>query len=166
LHEVAIVDRVQVDVEGIPENSHHVAIPAVEPLEVVIYSKKASRRRSMPVYGFTAAGQPLVVDPQGARLVSAAGVVKAGETMWIQAREEKPEAAVGPFTPAPAGMTAVYEDGRRLPIVYYDVHGRPVSIFAGDKSHVLFVVDEDDDGLIGIEGGPHVTAAPVSPSTD
>jgi hypothetical protein len=50
--------------------------------------------------------------------------------------------------------------------VYYDVHGRPVSIFAGDKSHVLFVVDEDDDELIGIEGGPHVTAALVSPPTD
>ncbi len=50
--------------------------------------------------------------------------------------------------------------------VYYDVHARPVSIFAGDKSHGLFVVDEDDDELIGIEGGPHVTAALVSPPTD
>lgn len=166
MHEVTIVDRVQVDVEGISEFGHHVAIPAVEPLEAVIHNKKTARWRSMPVYGFTASGQPLVLDPQRAKLVTISFMVNAGETARIQAREVRPEGAVGPFTPAPAGMTAVFDDGRRLPIVFYDVHGRPVSVFDGDKSRVLFVVDEDDDGLVRIEGGPHVTAEQNPPQPD
>jgi hypothetical protein len=99
-------------------------------------------------------------------LVSVGAILNAGQTARIQARDVRPFAAVGPFTPAPAGMIAVFSGGRRLPIVYYDVHGRPVCIDDGDKSRVLFTLDEDDEQLTRIEGHPHVNDTQDPPPTD
>jgi hypothetical protein len=148
-----------------------VAIPTIEPLEVVIYDKETKGQYRRPVYGFTAAGQPPVLDKQAASLTSVGAILKPGETARIQTRDTRPFTAVGPFTPAPAGMIAVFSDGRRLPVVYYDVHGRPVCIDEGERSRVLFVLDEDDEILVRIEGDPrvdtlHVADAPNSPQTD
>jgi hypothetical protein len=146
----------QVDVDGIPEFGHHAAIPAVEPLEVAIYDKKTKGQYRRTVYGFTAAGQPLVLDKQGGAVVPVGAILKPGETAHIQKRDTRPYTAVGPFTSAPAGMTAVFSDGRRLPVVYYDVHGRPTCIYDGEKSRVLIALDEDDEELVRIEGDPRV----------
>jgi hypothetical protein len=58
-----------------------------------------------------------------------------------------------------------------LPVVYYDVHGRPVCMDEGERSRVLFALDEDDEELVRIEGAPrvdtlHVADSPNSPQTD
>jgi hypothetical protein len=144
---VAIVDRVQVDVEGIPEFGHHAAIPAAEPLDVVIRDKKTKREHAQAVYGFTADGRPLVLDRQRAKLVPVSSILTADQSARIEARSAQRFDAVGPFTPAPTGMVALFSDGRRLPIVYYDIHGRAVCMEDGNKSRELFTLDEDDEGL-------------------
>lgn len=164
MDEIAIVDRVPVNIEGMPEFSHHVAIPAVEPLDVLIFNdaNKTTVRR-LPVYGFTADGNPLVLDPREARLVSANAILAAGERARITQRYVAPYAAVGPFTPAPGGMIAVFSDGRRLPILYYDVHGRAVCADNDARSRTLFVLDDEDEEPIRIEGYPPVPDAPGSP---
>ena len=58
----------------------------------------------------------------------------------ILPRISTPEA---PFTPAPAGLYAVFSNGTKVPVVYFDAHG-----------HSLVI---DDKGPVRIEGEFHIS---------
>lgn len=55
---------------------------------------------------------------------------------------------------APKGLIALFSDGRRRPIVYYDAHGRSLCI-SGSDARNLFVIEEDDE-FVGVEGEPEL----------
>ncbi|WP_143249890.1 hypothetical protein [Amycolatopsis sacchari] len=154
MDEVTIVDRVQVDIDDLGKLADHVAIPPAEQLEVVYVNTESGGRRTRRVYGFTAGGDALVVPNSGARLVAAHREAKPNERLHIRRRsDDYSDRPVGPFTPAPKGLTAVFTDGRRLPIAYYDVHGRSVCI-DDDAACWLFVVHEDNEVLARVEEEP------------
>lgn len=154
--EVALVDRVTVD--GLDNLGEHVAIAATVPLKVSLLNRSTKAFRSLDVHGFTASGQPLVLN--GTRLVQAFRATEPDETVHnvypVAAGGGDPTDPVGPFTPAPAGMTAVLSDGNQLPVVYYDVHGRACAIDREPISRALFVLEEDD-GLVRIDLPPSAT---------
>src|SRR5690349_13120151 len=97
--EIAIVDRVQVDIEDLDKFDHHAAIPASEPLHAV-YVNSAHSRRVRTVYGFTAHGHPLVLNHDGSRLVDPWSDPRPGEK-FVGVQDADPPLS-GPFTPAPA----------------------------------------------------------------
>lgn len=144
--EVDIVDRVNVAiVDGIEDAGSRAAIPVSTPLVVLIGNKSTGQLRRVAVHGFTGDGEPLVLD--GTRLVRAAAVVKSGEKLHSICPKEptKLESPVGPFTPAPSGMSAVLNDGSTLPVAYYDVHGRACAVDQDPVSRSLFVLEEQED---------------------
>jgi len=49
----------------------------------------------------------------------------------------------GPFTPAPAGLVAVFADGREQPVLFYDVHGRAVLMDADDVTCDLVLAETE-----------------------
>lgn len=149
--EVDIVDRVSVDVDGLGDLGQHAAIAPAARLKVLLRNRTTKEFRSLPVYGFTAAGEPLV--PAGAHLtraVAAAAPDESVHSILPETPSERLENPVGPFTPAPAGMTAVFDDGSRLPVAYYDVHGRACAINLEPISRTLFVLEEGE-GLVRID---------------
>lgn len=154
--EVTITDRIEVDTEGLSKFEDHAAIPAAEPLEAVFKDKKTHVHRKLTVHGFTAAGHALVLDTSrsGHRLLRVWEAAQTGEVFQrIQRRSTTPTAATGPFTPAPPGLYAVLGDEIRVPVVFYDVGGRPVIIDADEQSRALYLASEDE-GLVRIEGNP------------
>ena len=152
--EIVIVDRVQVDIGELGEFAHefaqHAAIPVSEPLQAV-YVNRGGSRRVCTVYGFTANGQPLVLNDDGTRLVTVWGLKSVQQQFLGVQRPDNPP-LTGPFTPAPAGLVAVFQDGRKVPVVFYDVHGRAVLL--GEDDHRNLYLAEEDEALVRIEGNP------------
>lgn len=154
--EVTIIDRIEVDIDGLSKFDDHAALPPAEPLEAVFVNAKIHTRRTLTVHGFTAAGHPLVLDPVGHKLVRVwSAATQAERFERIQRRATSTDSPVGPFTPAPPGMVAVFDDGTRDPVVFYDAHGRPVLIDREKKSRELYLITEDES-LIAIEGNPAI----------
>lgn len=152
--DITISDQVDVHVEGLRDFDHHVAIPAIAPLEAV-FSHRSGRVSTRKVHGFNALGVALVLNGTSSRLVSVhEATPRDGD--FVGVRERPSPAMIGPFSPAPPGMTAVFTSGERLPVVYYDSLGRAVLI--GEDPHRGLYLAEEDEGLARIEGGP--TAAP------
>lgn len=146
--EVAIIDRVQVDVAGVGDLNTYAAIPVSEPLHAVYAGTGRGRSHTREVYGFTASGDPLVLNDDGTRLVPA--WKENGQRYRVERPDNPP--LRGPFSAAPAGMFAVFHDGRRMPVVFYDVHGRAVLI-GNDDDRSLYLAVEDTE-FARIEGGP------------
>ncbi|GAA1982947.1 hypothetical protein [Amycolatopsis minnesotensis] len=95
-----------------------------------------------PIYAFSDEGRPLVLDPDGTRLVPAERADLAGSKLpyvGIDVRFGPP--LTGPFTPAPAGLVAVFDSGRERPVLFYDVHGRPVLIDPHDVTCALVLAE-------------------------
>lgn len=135
---MTITDRIEVDIEGLSKFDDHAAIPAAEPLEAVVKDKKTHVQRMLTVHGFTASGHALVLDPSSNHLVRVWEATQTGGVFQrIQRRTTTPTAATGPFTPAPPGLFAMFRDETRVPVVFYDVHGRPVIIDKEELSHEL-----------------------------
>lgn len=150
--EIDIVDRVSVDVNGLGELDKRVAIAPATPLVVFYRNRSTQTFRRATVHGFNGSGEPLVVD--GNRLIRAVAAARPDETV-DSIRPEGPTDRrdghpVGPFTPAPAGMTAVFSDAT-LPVAFYDVYGRACAIDRDPGARSLFVL-EDDEGLVRIDG--------------
>lgn len=159
--EVEIVDRVQVDVAELKSFEDYAAITTAAPLHAVYKHKKAGHQRTEPVLGFTADRAALVLDEATGRLVRARSA--AGSSWTLEAVRPAhsiggPTEARGPFTPAPPGMEAVFSDGSREPIRYFDVYGRPVLIDREPTSRSLYLAQEDE-GIAAIEG-------PADPSSE
>ncbi|MGW5703871.1 hypothetical protein [Amycolatopsis japonica] len=151
--EVTIIDRVQVEVENLNKLDSHAAIPAAEHIEAIYQSTKTSMTRRARVHGFTADLRALVLAPNGASLVPVRQGAGPDEKFLRLRTIDYATEPRGPFTPAPPGLFAVYGNGKRTPIVYYDIYGRPVVIDADDQSRQLTLALEDTD-LAGIHGGP------------
>ncbi|MCG8919442.1 hypothetical protein L6E12_27065 [Actinokineospora sp. PR83] len=147
MEEIAIVDRVQVDIEGLGKLDGHVAIAPARPLEA-LYTTKGGGSLVKPVHAFTATGHPLVLDVERKVLVPASRVLTPGTVYHGIADAEEPLS--GPFTPAPRGMVAVLSGGERMPVVFYDRHGRAVLIGEGPHRE-LYLANEESD-LVRIEG--------------
>ncbi|WP_435157100.1 hypothetical protein [Amycolatopsis sacchari] len=153
MDEVTIVDRVQVDLDDLGKLDNHIAIPPPEPLEVVYADTAGATTHVKRVFGFTADGEALILPESGTRLTPAWDLRKAGIHRRLRRVSTEPSyKPVGPFTPAPKGLTAVFEDGRRCPIVYYDARGRSLCISSSEARN-LYVVEEDDE-FVSVEGEP------------
>lgn len=154
-----IIDRVQVDVDDLKDFAAYAAIPATEPLEAMYQT--TNRLVNHPVYGFTASGDPLVLDDDSGRLVRAWENLRSGHKFIGLRRRSKPP-LTGPFTPAPPGMVAVFTDGHTAPVVFYDVYGRAV-LMGEDETRELYLAEEDE-ALVRVDGGPRPSAAEESPA--
>jgi hypothetical protein len=147
VEEIAIVDRVQVDVGDLDRFDTHVAVVSARAMDAH-YTTRSGNRLVKPVHGFTATGLPLVLDVDRKVLVPAARVLTPGTVFHGLVDAEQPLS--GPFTPAPPGMVAVLNDGHRIPVVFYDRFGRAVLIGA-DPDRSLYLATEEED-LADIEG--------------
>lgn len=152
MEEVTIIGPVGVDISGGDLNTlgGHAAIAPAEPVEAVYVRQDERRRvcRVVEVHAFTAYGTPLVLGKRG--LVPAADAAGSTES-FDRLRPQVEKVMVGPFTPAPPGMVARFAGSSMLPVLYFDVHGRPVSI--DTDTGALFLVSDDDD-LQGVAGLP------------
>lgn len=45
----------------------------------------------------------------------------------------------------------MFSDETRVPVIFYDVHGRPVIIDREERGHELYLAS-DDEGMVRIEG--------------
>lgn len=140
--EIAVVDQVTVDVDGISDLGEYAAIPAPASMEVVLQNTSSGNRRLFDVHGFTASGHPLVV--QRDRLAPVRDVRKPDESAVLVS--SMPEQPVGPFTPAPDGMAIEFTDGSWSTVAYYDVHGRACAIDSVTTGRSLYLV-EDHPGI-------------------
>lgn len=88
------------------------------------YESDADTYATLRIYAFSAEGHPLVLGFGGTRLVRP----EVAETKMTYVGVHTPfgPPLAGPFTPAPAGLVALFSDGRELPVLFYDVHGRTV----------------------------------------
>lgn len=151
--EVTIIDRVQVEVENLNKLDDHVAIPSAEHIEAIYQNTKTGMTRSARVHGFTADRRALVLAPTGASLTPVRQGAEPDEKFLRLRTVDHDSEPRGPFTPAPPGLYALYGNGKKTPIVYYDVYGRPVVIDAEKHSRQLSLALTDTD-LAGIHGGP------------
>ncbi|MEU8416987.1 hypothetical protein AB0C24_29730 [Amycolatopsis japonica] len=96
-----------------------------------------------PIYAFSNEGHPLVLGPGGTRLVrpEMAGVKLPYTGIDVQFGPP----LAGPFTPAPAGLVAVFDDGRERPVLFYDVHGRAVLMDPDDVTCDLVLAETIPD---------------------
>lgn len=104
--EVAIVDRVQVDVVDLKNFEDFAAIAAAEPLEAVYQHNTTGEHRRTPVHGFTADRDALVMEESIGRLIRATAAARTSEK-FAGVRPPRTTAGAtdlrGPFTPAPPG---------------------------------------------------------------
>lgn len=161
-----IVDRVVVDLEDLARLDDHAAIPAAEPLVALYRHTTTSVQRRLTVHGFTADGRALVLDSSSGRLVRTWEAAGDGERLVaVLPRDRAHETpAVGPFTPAPPGLTAVFTGGRQVPVLFYDLYGRPAVIDGEEKGRCLYLATEDE-ALERIVYH-HDSAAPGADTTD
>lgn len=92
-----------------------------------------------PVYAFSDEGHPLVLNPGDTRLVRPEMAGSKLPYVGIDVQLGPPLA--GPFTPAPTGLVAVFDDGREQPVPFYDVHGRAVLMDPGDVTCDLVLAE-------------------------
>lgn len=95
-----------------------------------------------PIYAFSDEGRPLVLNPGGTLMVRADRPEMAGSQLpyaGIDVQFGPPLA--GPFTPAPAGLVAVFDDGRERPVLFYDLHGRAVLMNLDDVACDLVLAE-------------------------
>jgi hypothetical protein len=145
MEEMTIVDRVVVDVEDFSRLDDHAAISPAEPLLALYRHTITNAHRQLTVHGFTAGGQALVLDPTAGRLVHTWEAAGNGERfVGVTPQADPPEiSAIGPYTPAPLGLTAVFADATQVPVVFYDLLGRPVVVDTVEKTRCLVLLDED-----------------------
>ena len=143
--DVTIPSKVEVDIDNLDRFDDHVAIAPAEPLEVVYRNDKTFRSRTATVHGFTAAGEPLVLDDNARKLVVARHSEHANETIDRVRTLEATDEPRGPFSPAPPGLVAVYRDGSRAPVVFYDVYGRAVTVDFDDQVRQLMLPEHDEE---------------------
>jgi hypothetical protein len=142
---MTIVDRVVVALENLSRLDDHAAIPPAEPPLAPSQHITTNAHRPLAVHGFTADGHALVLDPTAGRPVHVGEAAGEGERfVGAIPRDDPPEiSAIGPYTPAPPGLTVVFADRTRVPVVFSDLHGRPVVVEAEEKARCLVTVDED-----------------------
>lgn len=160
MEEVTIVGSVDADIAAdLDRLAENAAITPAEPVEAVYVRQDGQQgRRFVAVHAFTGAGTPLVLGKRG--LVPAWEAAGSGESFdHIQPRGAGHGPAVGPFTPAPPGMVAKFEDSM-LPVLYFDLYGRPVVIDNDPHSAELYLAAEDS-GLQGITGLPIAIPPPL-----
>lgn len=103
------------------------------------YETDAGTYATLQIYAFSAEGHPLVLGPGGTRLMRP----EVAETKMTYVGIHMPVGPplAGPFTTAPAGLVAVFSDGREQPVLFYDVHGRPVLIDPHDVTCDLVLAE-------------------------
>jgi hypothetical protein len=121
------------------------------------YGTEPNRGVISRIYAFSAEGHPLVLGLDDT-LVRA----DVAQTKLPYAGIHTPfgPPLAGPFTPAPAGLVAVFTDGRERPVLFYDIHGRAVLMDTDDVTCDL-VLAETATGLQRVEMRP----APGEPAT-
>jgi hypothetical protein len=147
------------DGNGIP-SSERPAVPAPPDLhaEYRMDPEDPHGGVTLPIYAFSVEGHPLVEEYGGTRLVRAE--VGAGPEMtYVGIRLPEDPPLTGPFTPALPGPVAVFHSGHEEPILYYDVHGRPV-LLVKDEGTCYLALAEDLSDVKRIE------YRPSSPMTD
>jgi hypothetical protein len=94
---------------------------------------------TLRIYAFSAEGHPLVLEPGGTRLVRP----EVAETKMSYVGVHTPfgPPLAGPFTPAPAGLVAMFADGREQPVLFYDAHGRAVLMDPDDVTCDLVLAE-------------------------
>jgi hypothetical protein len=111
-----------------------------------------------PIYAFSTEGHPLVQEHGGTRFVRAE--VGAGPRMtYVGISLPKDPPLTGPFTPALHKLVAVFHDDHEEPILYYDVHGRPVLLVEDEGTCYLALAENNRD----VKRMEH---RPPSPKTD
>lgn len=148
--DVTVSNKVEVGIDNLDRFDDHVAVAPAEPLEAVYYNEKTSHHRTATVHGFTAAGQPLVLDSIAHKLVPVHQGAHINETVQNIRTLTLTDEPRGPFTPAPTGLVVVYHDGSRAPVVFYDVYGRAVTVDFDDQVRRL-MLPERDDGMVRFE---------------
>jgi hypothetical protein len=103
------------------------------------YEAGAGTYATSRVYAFSAEGHPLVLGFGGTRLVRPEVAETKMTYVGIHAPFGPPLA--GPFTPAPVGLLAVFADGRKQPVLFYDVHGRTVLMDPDDVACNLVLAE-------------------------
>ncbi|MER6667416.1 hypothetical protein ABT256_22920 [Amycolatopsis japonica] len=96
-----------------------------------------------PIYAFSNEGHPLVLSPDGTRLVRPEMAGARLPYTGIDVQFGPP--LTGPFTSAPAGLVAVFDDGRERPVLFYDVHGRAVLMDPDDVTCDLVLAETIPD---------------------
>ncbi len=159
--EVRVVDRVSVGVENLDRLDAYTAIPTVRPLVAVFVAMPGGEVRHEAVHGFSAAGHPLVLGADRRALVEAWRAPSRDEHFaGVEPDPERP-GVTGPFTPAPAGMVAVFDDGRSVPAPFYDRYGRVVLLGDDACGRELYLAG-DDPALVRI----HIPGPPGQPGSD
>lgn len=100
-----------------------------------------------PIYAFSVAGHALVFDEGSHRLVRPE-VLAGDQTKMTYTGIHTPLTGpplAGPFTPAPAGLVAVFSDEREQPVLFYDVHGRAVLMDTADVTCDLVLAENIAD---------------------
>lgn len=92
------------------------------------------------IYAFSAEGHPLVLGPGDTQLVRPEVVAETKMT-YVGVHTPFGPPLAGPFTPAPAGLVAVFSDGREQPVLFYDVHGRAVLMDSDDVTCDLVLAE-------------------------
>lgn len=147
------------DGDEIP-SSERPAVPAPPDLhaEYRIDPEDPHGGATLPIYAFSVEGHPLVEEYGGTRLVRAE--VGAGPEMtYIGIRLPEDPPLTGPFTPALPGPVAVFHSGHEEPILYYDVHGRPVLLVKDEGTCYLALAENLSDVK-------RIEHRPSSPMTD
>ncbi|QFU86990.1 hypothetical protein [Amycolatopsis sp. YIM 10] len=95
-----------------------------------------------PIYAFSDEGRPLVLSSGGRLLVRADRPEMVGVLLpYVGIDVQFGPPLAGPFTPAPAGLVAVFDDGRERPVLFYDVHGRAVLMDPDDVTCDLVLAE-------------------------
>jgi hypothetical protein len=109
------------------------------------------RERVAAVHAFTADGAPLVLGKRG--LESAFSAAGPQETFdHLRPRLAGLGPAAGPFTPAPPGLVAEFDDSVQ-PVLFFGRHGRPVLVDNDPLGRALYLAEEDE-ALLRITGQP------------
>lgn len=150
IDEVSVIGRVDVDIDGLAKLGAHAALVPAEPVVAVYLSRTGPQReRVATVHAFTADGAPLVLGKRG--LESAFSAAGPQETFdHLRPRSSGRGPAVGPFTPAPPGLVAEFDDSSQ-PILFFDRHGRPVLVDDDSLGRTLYLAEEDE-ALLRIAG--------------
>lgn len=103
---------------------------------------------TLRIYAFSTEGHPLVLTPDGDRLVRP----EVAETKMTYVGVHTPfgPPLTGPFTSAPPGLVAVFSDGHEEPVLYYDVYGRAALMDENDVTCDL-VLAENINEVVRVE---------------
>jgi hypothetical protein len=116
------------------------AVPAPPDLHA-LYETDARTRVTSRIYAFSLEGYPLILGLGGKRLVRPESVETPVMTYTGIDVSPGPPLA-GPFTSAPEGLVAVFDDGSEQPVLFYDIHGRAVLINRDDVTCDLVLAEE------------------------